>query len=80
MVDLLVRVKDATLARNMFDSLSMNVLYSSYVIGNVCVVVVLVCDDSLSVQVIAIDLGYDRLVQEYVVIIFSNKCSNVTVD
>ena len=61
-LDLFVFVENTTLAGHMFHFLMMNVLYSCHIVGNVRVEPVLVCNDSLCVQVVAVDLCNDSLV------------------
>ena len=56
----------------MLYALAMYVVYSYDVISDISVEVVLICDDSLSVQVVAVDLSDNRLVEGRVMIVFSH--------
>ena len=77
---LLIVVEDSSLALDVLDSLLVNVVDSCDVVGDVCVVLVLVCDDSLCVQVVAVDGGDDVLVECGVVVVLSDDGLQVLVE
>ena len=74
---LLVIIEDSSLASNVLDSLLVDVVDSCDVVCNVCVVLVLVCDDSLCVQVVSVDCCDDVLVKCCVVVVLSDDCLQV---
>ena len=76
---LLVVVDDSSLAWNVFDDLTVDVVDLGHVVGDVQVVEVLVGHDSLCVQVVAVDLGDNGLVELCVVVVLSDDCLQVGV-
>ena len=55
----------------------MDVVDLDELVCDVCVEVVLVCDDSLCVQVVAVDCCDDLLVECCVVVVLSDDCLQV---
>ena len=74
---MLVGVDDSSLAGDVLDALLMDVVDLDQLVGDVCVEVVLVGDDSLGVQVVAVDCGDDLLVKGGVVVVLSDDCLQV---
>ena len=60
--------------KHVLDSLSVDVVDLDNVVCDVCVVLVLVVNDSLCVQVISVDCCDDCLVQCCVVVVLSDNC------
>ena len=77
---LLIVVEDASLAGDVLDSLTVDVVDSGDVVGDVCVVLVLVGDDSLGVQVVAVDGGDDVLVVCGVVVVLSDDGLDILIE
>ena len=69
---LLVLVADSSLAGDVLDALTVDVVDLDDLVGDVCVVLVLVGDDSLCVQVVAVDGGDLCLVECGVVVVLSD--------
>lgn len=70
-------IEDTSLAGHMLNALMMYVVYSYDIIRDISVEVVLICNDSLSVQVMSVDLCNNRLVEGRVMIVFSDHNSQV---
>ena len=77
---LLVVVEDASLASDVLHALTVDVVDSGDVVGDVCVVLVLVGDDSLCVQVVAVDGGDDVLVVSGVMVVLSHDGLHILVE
>ena len=69
---LLVLVADSGLALDVLDTLSVDIVDLDDLVGDVCVVLVLVSDDSLCVQMVAVDGGDGGLVECGVVVVLSD--------
>ena len=76
---LLVLVADSGLALDVLDTLSVDIVDLDDLVGDVCVVLVLVGDDSLCVQMVAVDGGDGGLVECGVVVVLSDDCLQVRV-
>ena len=70
-------VEDSLLAWNVLNTLTVNVIDLGDVVGHVQVVEVLIGHNSLGVQVVAVDLCDDGLVELRVVVVVSDDCLQV---
>ena len=77
---LLVVVEDSSLASDVLNTLSVDVVDSCDVVCDVCVVLVLVCDDSLCVQVVAVDCCDDVLVECGVMVVLSDNSLDILIE
>ena len=56
----------------MLHSLMMHIVHTYDIVGDICVEVILVCDDALGVQVVTIDLSDDGLVEGRMMIVLAD--------
>ena len=71
---LLIVVEDTSLTGNVLDSLTVDVVDSGDVVCDIGVVLVLVCDDSLCVQVVSVDCCDDGLVVLMMDVVLNDEC------
>ena len=71
---LLEVIKHSRLALHVLHSLSVNVVHLDHIVCHICIIVVLVGDDALRVQVIAVDCGDHSLIERCVVVVLSHHC------
>ena len=76
---LLIVIENSFLASYVLNALLMNVVYLNHVVCNICVVLILVCNDALCVQVMSVYLCDNSLVKLCIVIVLSDNCLKIAV-
>ena len=74
-----VFVECSLLTRHVLDSIVMNIVDSNDVVGHIGIVVVIICHDSMRMQMISIDSRHNRLVKLPIVVVIAYICLNIAV-